>query len=64
MIAFIEGKLVECQLSLAVIQAGGIGYEVHVPLTTSERLPALDTSVRLHIQATYQRGLPNPLWIY
>ena len=54
MIAFIEGKLVECQLSLAVIQTGGIGYEVHVPLTTSERLPALDTSVRLHIQATYR----------
>jgi Holliday junction DNA helicase RuvA len=54
MIAFIEGKLVECQLSLAVVQTGGIGYEVHVPLTTSERLPALDTVVRLHIQATYR----------
>jgi Holliday junction DNA helicase RuvA len=54
MIAFIEGKLIECQLTLAVIQTGGIGYEVHVPLTTSERLPALDSEVRLHIQATYR----------
>ena len=54
MIAFIEGKLVECQLNLAVIQAGGIGYEVNVPLTTSEKLPALGESVRLHIQATYR----------
>ena len=54
MIAFIEGKLVECQLSLAVVQTGGIGYEIHVPLTTSERLPALDAQVRLHIQATYR----------
>ena len=54
MIAFIEGNLVECQLNLAVIQTGGIGYEVHVPLTTSEKLPALGESVRLHIQATYR----------
>ncbi len=54
MIAFIEGKLMECQLNLAVIQTGGIGYEVNVPLTTSERLPALGESVRLHIQATYR----------
>ena len=54
MIAFLEGNLVECQLNLAVIQTGGIGYEVHVPLTTSEKLPALGESVRLHIQATYR----------
>ncbi len=54
MIAFLEGKLVECQLNLAVIQTGGIGYEVNVPLTTSEKLPALGETVRLHIQATYR----------
>ena len=54
MIAFIEGNLIECQLNLAVIQTGGIGYEINVPLTTSERLPALGESVRLHIQATYR----------
>jgi len=54
MIAFIEGKLIECQLNLAVIQTGGIGYEIHVPLTTSEKLPALGECVRLHMQATYR----------
>ena len=54
MIAFIEGKLVECQLNLAVVQTGGVGYEVNVPLTTSEKLPPLGESVRLHIQATYR----------
>ena len=54
MIAFIEGKLIECQLNLAVIQTGGMGYEIHVPLTTSEKLPALGESVRLHMQATYR----------
>ncbi|MEK9772339.1 MAG: Holliday junction branch migration protein RuvA [Opitutae bacterium] len=54
MIAFIEGNLIECQLNLAVVQTGGIGYEVHVPLTTSERLPTLGEVVRLHIQAVYR----------
>ena len=32
MIAFIEGNLIECQLNLAVIQTGGIGYEINVRL--------------------------------
>ena len=54
MIAFIEGQLVECQLNLAVIQTGGVGYEINVPLTTSEKLPSLGEVVRLHIQATYR----------
>jgi len=54
MIAFIEGQLVECQLNLAVIQTGGVGYEINVPLTTSEKLPSLGEIVRLHIQATYR----------
>ena len=54
MIAFIEGNLIECQLNLAVIQTGGIGYEINVPLTTSECLPALGEKVRLHIQAIYR----------
>ena len=54
MIAFIEGTLVECQLNIAVVKAGGIGYEVNVPLTTSEKLPALGENIRLHIQASYR----------
>tara|TARA_B100000674_G_scaffold22330_1_gene15636 strand:+ start:13997 stop:14614 length:618 start_codon:yes stop_codon:yes gene_type:complete len=54
MIAFIEGDLVECQLNLAVIQVGGIGYEVHIPLTTSEKLPSLGKEVKLFTQAIYR----------
>ena len=54
MIAFIEGQLIECQLNLAVIQTGGVGYDINVPLTTSEKLPSLGEIVRLHIQATYR----------
>ena len=54
MIAFIEGDLIECQLNLAIIQVGGIGYEVHIPLTTSEKLPALGQEIKLFTQAVYR----------
>ena len=54
MIAFIEGDLIECQLNMAVIQIGGIGYEVNIPLTTSEKLPSLGKEIKLYTQATYR----------
>jgi len=54
MIAFIEGDLIECQLNLAIIQVGGIGYVVHIPLTTSEKLPALGKEIKLFTQAVYR----------
>ena len=54
MIAFIKGKLIECQLTLAILEINGIGYEVHVPLTTVERLPSLGDAVKLFTHATYR----------
>jgi len=54
MITFVEGDLIECQLNLAVVQVGGIGYAVHVPLTTSERLPSLGKEIKLYTHATYR----------
>jgi Holliday junction DNA helicase RuvA len=54
MIAFIKGQLIECQLTLAILEVNGIGYEVHVPLTTVERLPSLGDAVKLFTHATYR----------
>lgn len=54
MITFIQGDLIECQLNLAVVQVGGIGYAVHVPLTTSERLPSLGKEIKLFTHASYR----------
>ena len=54
MIAFIQGKLIECQLTLTILEVNGIGYEVHVPLTTVERLPSLGEAVKLFTHATYR----------
>jgi len=54
MIAFIKGQLIECQLTLAILEVNGIGYEVHIPLTTVERLPSLGDAVKLFTHATYR----------
>jgi Holliday junction DNA helicase RuvA len=54
MIAFIQGQLIECQLTLAILEVNGIGYEVHVPLTTVEKLPSLGDAVKLFTHATYR----------
>lgn len=54
MIATLEGILTEAQPLSIVLETGGIGYQVAVPLTTAERLPALKQKVKLFIQAVYR----------
>lgn len=47
MIDFLEGRLVRKSGTRVVIECGGVGYEVLVPLTTSAALPPPDTTLRL-----------------
>lgn len=47
MIAFIEGRLVRKKATQAVVDTGGVGYEVNIPLTTYEALPSEGETVRL-----------------
>ncbi len=54
MIATLRGELTESQPLLAVVEVSGVGYEVHVPLTTTEKLPDLGQEVRLFIHAAYR----------
>ena len=54
MIATIRGELTDCQPLLAVVETGGIGYEVHVPLTTTEKMPVIGQEVQLFIHAAYR----------
>ena len=54
MIATLRGELTETQPLLVIVEAGGIGYEVHVPLTTTESLPDLGQPVQLYIHAAYR----------
>lgn len=47
MIAFLQGILVSKEPGLATVDVNGVGYEVHVSLTSFERLPAPGQPVRL-----------------
>jgi holliday junction DNA helicase RuvA len=54
MIISIEGILTEAGLVKAVVEVGGFGYEVNVPVTTAERLPKVGSKVRLHTLVIYR----------
>jgi Holliday junction DNA helicase RuvA len=55
MITSIHGTLVATSPLLAVIETGGLGYEVHVPVTTAEKLPAVGAQVKMHTLAVYRQ---------
>ncbi|MEY4939738.1 MAG: hypothetical protein RIQ93_1473 [Verrucomicrobiota bacterium] len=54
MITSLQGQLVSATALHAVIELNGLGYEVHVPLTTAEKLPATGTTVKLHTLVIYR----------
>lgn len=54
MIARIRGELVESNALSILVDCGGIGYEVFVPLTTAEQLPGMGSEVCLHTVAIYR----------
>ena len=47
MIAFVRGVLVEKEPTRVVIEAGGVGYEVLVPLSTYGKLPRTGNEAKL-----------------
>jgi len=54
MITSIAGTLVSATPLTAVVEAGGLGYEVNIPVTTAERLPPAGQAVKLHTLAVYR----------
>jgi len=47
MITFLEGKLVGALPTQAIVDVNGIGYEVYIPLSSYDKLPAAGQSVRI-----------------
>lgn len=37
-----------------VLEAGGLGYEVHIPVTTAERVPAIGQECSLFVHSVYR----------
>ena len=54
MITSISGLLISATPLSATIEAGGLGYEVHIPVTTAERLPRPGQPAKLHTLAVYR----------
>lgn len=54
MITSIQGTLTAATPLHAIIELNGFGYEVNVPVTTAERLPAPGANVRLHTLVIYR----------
>jgi holliday junction DNA helicase RuvA len=48
MIAYVTGRLSARKPTEVIIEAGGIGYRVHVPTSTGMHLPAVGEAVHLH----------------
>jgi len=54
MITSVSGVLVSATPLTAVIETGGLGYEINIPVTTAERLPAPGQPAKLHTLAVYR----------
>ena len=54
MITSIQGTLVEATPLVAVVEVNGLGYEVNMPVTTAEKLPARGGTVKLHTWVVYR----------
>lgn len=54
MITSIQGILTGATPLHAVIELNGLGYEVNIPVTTAEKLPATGASVKLHTLVIYR----------
>jgi Holliday junction DNA helicase RuvA len=49
MIAHLRGKLISKQPNQAIVEAGGVGYEVTISIPTFSDLPPVGTDVALHV---------------
>jgi Holliday junction DNA helicase RuvA len=54
MIARLKGLVLESTPLLLVLDCGGIGYEVHIPVTTAERVPPIGRECDLFIHSVYR----------
>lgn len=54
MISRLKGSVLESTPLLVVLDVAGVGYEIHIPLTTAEKLPPPGEQCSLFTQAVYR----------
>lgn len=48
LISYVKGPLIDIWEDTIVVEAGGLGYNIHVPLTVVEALPKAGTEVKIY----------------
>ncbi|MFO7869951.1 MAG: Holliday junction branch migration protein RuvA [Kiritimatiellia bacterium] len=61
MIAFVEGKIAEKQPTRVVVEVGGVGYEIFIPLSSYDRMAGVGEKCRL-LTCDYQREEAHQLF--
>lgn len=61
MISYIRGPLVEIEEDVIVVEAGSIGYNIHVPLSLLDQLPRIGTEVHIY---TYFQVREDAMHLY
>lgn len=64
MIALISGKIAHKGISSIVVDVGGVGYRVFIPLSTFYELPETDQSVILHVHTHVKEDAINLFGFY
>lgn len=54
MIAYLKGTLADATPLSAVVDVGGVGYALSIPVTTAEKLPPVGQSVKILTVAVYR----------
>jgi Holliday junction DNA helicase RuvA len=54
MISILSGEVLEATPLTVVVNASGVGYEVHVPVSTAEKVPPVGGRVKLYIHDVYR----------
>jgi Holliday junction DNA helicase RuvA len=54
MITSIQGTLTSAAPLHAIVELNGFGYEINIPVTTAEKLPATGATVKLHTLVIYR----------
>jgi len=54
LIAHLKGTVLESTPLMVVLDIAGVGYEIHVPVTTAEKIPPAGNECRLFTHAVYR----------
>ena len=49
MISFLKGTLIEKHPTAVIVESGGIGFEIVIPLSTYSQLPIVNENIQLHM---------------